>query len=101
MEYLLTMFMMEEIPCAIENNSVRQLEVISGTFNAEYGQALSGVVNIVTQDGSQKFEGTVSAYIGNYFTTHTDIFWNLNKVNLEGPKDLQFSLAVLQKFLII
>jgi len=77
----------------IENNSVRQLEVISGTFNAEYGQALSGVVNIVTQDGSQKFEGTVSAYIGNYFTTHTDIFWNLNNVNLEGPKDLQFSLS--------
>ncbi len=78
----------------VENNSIRQLEVISGTFNAEYGQALSGIVNIVTQEGSSsKLEGNVSAYIGNYFTTNKDIFWNLNKVNANGPRDLQFSLS--------
>ena len=52
----------------IENGSVRELEVISGTFNAEYGQAMSGVVNIVTKEGNQKFEGGVSAYFGNYLT---------------------------------
>lgn len=34
----------------IEQNMVSSLEVISGVFNAEYGQALSGVVNIVTKD---------------------------------------------------
>ncbi len=50
----------------IENGSVRELEVISGTFNAEYGQAMSGIVNIVTKEGSQKYEGNVSAYFGNY-----------------------------------
>ena len=77
----------------VENNSVRQLEVISGTFNAEYGQALSGVVNIVTKDGSQKFEGTASAYLGNFFTSHNNIFWNLEEVNANGPKDFQFSLS--------
>src|SRR3989339_1299683 len=64
----------------IENNSIRQLEVISGTFNAEYGQALSGVVNIVTEDGSEKFEGNISAYLGSYFTQRNDIFWNLNNI---------------------
>ena len=77
------------ISLRVENNSIRQLEVISGTFNAEYGQALAGVVNIVTQDGSQKFEGSASAYVGNFLTNHTDLFWNLNKVNFEGPKDFQ------------
>ncbi len=77
----------------VENNSVRELEVISGTFNAEYGKALSGVVNIVTKDGTQKYEGFASAYIGNYFTTHNDIFYNLNKFNTAGPKDLQFGLS--------
>ena len=51
----------------VENTSIRQMEVISGTFNAEYGQAMSGIVNIVTQDGSQKFEGTVNGYIGKLF----------------------------------
>lgn len=34
----------------IEQNMVSSLEVISGVFNAEYGQAMSGVVNIVTKD---------------------------------------------------
>jgi outer membrane receptor protein involved in Fe transport len=77
----------------VENNAVRQLEVISGTFNAEYGSALSGVVNIVTKEGSQQFEGSVQGWVGNYFTTHSDIFYNLNKVNLTGPRDFQFSLS--------
>ncbi|MCW8848439.1 MAG: TonB-dependent receptor [Melioribacteraceae bacterium] len=52
----------------IENGSVRELEVISGTFNAEYGQAMSGIVNIVTKEGSQKFEGSITGYFGNYLT---------------------------------
>lgn len=34
----------------VEQNMVSSLEVISGVFNAEYGQALSGVVNIITKD---------------------------------------------------
>ena len=77
----------------VENNSIRQLEVISGTFNAEYGSAMSGIVNIVTKEGSQKYEGYASAYVGNYFTSHSDIFYNLNKANLKGPKDFQFNFS--------
>lgn len=77
----------------IENNSIRQMEVISGTFNAEYGQAMSGIVNIVTQEGGERFQGNVSGYIGNYFTNHTNIFQNVNKVNLDGPRDVQFSIS--------
>ena len=34
----------------IENNSIQELQFISGTFNAEYGQAMSGIVNIITKD---------------------------------------------------
>lgn len=81
------------VSVTVENNSIRQLEVISGTFNAEYGSALSGVVNIVTKEGSQKFEGFASAYVGNYFTQNKDIFYNLNKVNFAGPRDLQFNFS--------
>ncbi len=77
----------------VENNSIGQLEVISGTFNAEYGQAMSGVVNIITKDGGINYEGSVSSYMGNYFTNATDIFLNLNKINLSGPKDFRFNLS--------
>ena len=37
----------------VEQNMVSSLEVISGVFNAEYGQAMSGVVNIVTKGVSR------------------------------------------------
>ncbi|MBN2355111.1 carboxypeptidase-like regulatory domain-containing protein, partial [candidate division KSB1 bacterium] len=33
----------------LQRNSIEEVEVISGTFNAEYGQAMSGVVNIVSK----------------------------------------------------
>ncbi|MBM4170464.1 MAG: TonB-dependent receptor [Ignavibacteria bacterium] len=83
----------------VENSSIRQMEIISGTFNAEYGQAMSGIVNIVTKDGGAKFEGNVSAYVGNYFTTRKEIFQNLNKFNMDGPRDVQFSLSGPTKIL--
>lgn len=77
----------------VENSSVRQMEVISGTFNAEYGQALSGVVNIVTQSGSDKFEGYVTGYVGSYFTNHSDIFRNLDKPWDLAQRNLQLTLS--------
>ncbi len=41
----------------INNDAIQEMSLLSGTFNAEYGNALSGVVNIVTRDGSDKFAG--------------------------------------------
>ncbi|MFA5834087.1 MAG: TonB-dependent receptor [Bacteroidota bacterium] len=76
-----------------ENASVREMEVISGTFNAEYGQAMSGVVNIVTQDGSSDVHGSLGAYLGDYLTNHADVFENLDKLNLLRTKNYQFSLS--------
>ena len=36
----------------LEVEAVQDLEVITGTFNAEYGNAMSGIVNAVTKDGA-------------------------------------------------
>lgn len=65
----------------VENNAIQELSVISGTFNAEYGQAMSGIVNIVTKEGSDKLEGNLSAYTGDYLSTNDDIFWNVDAFN--------------------
>lgn len=59
---------------AIENNSVEELQVVTGAFNAEYGQAMSGIVNVVTRDGSNEYSGTFSGFAGDYASTNTDIF---------------------------
>ena len=45
-----------------EINSIEEVQVITGTFNAEYGEALSGVVNQVTKIAGDKFDGNVSFY---------------------------------------
>ncbi len=41
----------------INLSSIQELEIITGGFNAEYGQAQSGVFNITTKEGSQHFSG--------------------------------------------
>ncbi len=64
----------------VENSSIRQMEVISGAFNAEYGQAMSGVVNIVTSEGASAFHGSISAYAGDFVTSHTDVFQHLDEL---------------------
>jgi len=48
----------------VEQNMVSSLEVISGVFNAEYGQAMSGVVNIVTKGVSREWSGNFLGYAG-------------------------------------
>jgi len=53
----------------VENAAVQELQVISGTFNAEYGQAMSGVVNIVTKQGGSDYKGQISVYAGDYLSS--------------------------------
>jgi outer membrane receptor protein involved in Fe transport len=67
-------------------NVVQELQVVSGAFNAEYGQAMSGLVNIVTKDGGDQLSGAVTAYAGNYFTNRSNLFWNVSD-NLWNTSD--------------
>jgi len=43
----------------VDKYAIEELQVLTGGFNAEYGQALSGVVNIVTKEGGDKIKGRV------------------------------------------
>ncbi|PID81282.1 hypothetical protein CSA17_05510 [bacterium DOLJORAL78_65_58] len=44
----------------IDPSIINEIEVLTGGFNAEYGQAVSGVVKVSTKEGSDRFEGRVS-----------------------------------------
>lgn len=68
-----------------ETNAIQELEIISGTFNAEYGQALSGVVNQITKEGGGRLQADISAYTGDYLSAHTDLFPNIRRVR---PQDV-------------
>ena len=45
----------------IQLDSVEELVINRGGFNAQYGEAMSGVVNIVTREGSGALSGTLRA----------------------------------------
>ncbi len=46
---------------SINKDAIQEMSLLSGTFNAEYGDALSGVVNVVTRDGTDEFTGKLEA----------------------------------------
>jgi outer membrane receptor protein involved in Fe transport len=77
----------------LETETVEDLEVLTGTFNAEYGRAMSGVVNAVTKDGGIDFEGSVSFGGAAYPTSHNNIFFGLDKGDYIRNKDYKINLS--------
>ena len=77
----------------VEAEVVEELEIITGTFNAEYGRAMSGIVNAVTKEGSDKFHGSFLSSYANYYTAHNDIFIGLDNSEIDRKKDNKFQLS--------
>ncbi|HMN16296.1 MAG TPA: TonB-dependent receptor [Ignavibacteriaceae bacterium] len=66
----------------LASNAVQEASVSTGTFSAEFGNALSGVVNYVTKEGSDKYTFSIRGYGGDYVTSRTDFFTNLDKIDV-------------------
>ena len=76
----------------IENDNIQELQVISGTFNAEYGKALTGVVNMITKDGGNQFEGSVHTYAGDYLS-NDPLYNDLDSFNSQNDQSISGSLS--------
>lgn len=77
----------------VSTNSIKELQVVSGAFNAEFGQAMSGIVNIVTKDGNDNFSGSLQTYVGDYASTKEDKFWNIKDINPAAIRNFEGSLS--------
>jgi outer membrane receptor protein involved in Fe transport len=66
----------------LASNAVQEVSVSTGTFSAEFGNALSGVVNYVTKEGSNDFTFSIRAYAGEYATSRTDLFTNIDDIDI-------------------
>ena len=71
-------------------NAIEEVEVITGGFNAEFGQATSGIVNVKTREGGQKYSGSISYkrdYLGDKSSYHV---FNIDIVegNFSGPEPI-------------
>jgi len=76
----------------VENESIQELQVISGTYNAEYGNAMSGIVNIVTKEGAPEYHGSLAAYLGDYISGDTKLYRNIDDINPFHERNLQLNL---------
>jgi hypothetical protein len=47
----------------LPNEFIQETEVITGGYNAEFGRATGGIVNVVTKQGSDEFHGSVFGYL--------------------------------------
>jgi len=43
----------------IDVNMIQELSVLTGGFNAEYGEAMSGIINITTKEGTPTYSGKI------------------------------------------
>jgi len=70
----------------INNDAIQQMSLLSGTFNAEYGNALSGVVNIVTRDGPDELSGKLELRSSEFgIKRYTDLHQLRINGSLGGP----------------
>ncbi|PID59340.1 MAG: hypothetical protein CR986_06235 [Ignavibacteriae bacterium] len=62
----------------VATNAVQEVSVSTGTFSAEFGNALSGVVNYVTKEGSDKYSFSLRGYTGEYLSSRDELFYNVD-----------------------
>jgi len=71
---------------------VESVELLTGAFNAEYGQAQSGVVNVVTRSGGDNYKGGIEyktdewKALGESYNTHYSSFY------IGGPEAITHQL---------
>ena len=56
----------------ISTNAIEQMEVITGGFNAEHGDAQSGIINLITKAGTHKLKGRFRYRVGQWGQHHGD-----------------------------
>ena len=61
---------------------ITEMAMMTGAFNAEYGEAMSGVINIVTKEGGSDYEGRVRFRTDKYVNYHE--YESVDKFLLDG-----------------
>lgn len=76
----------------MSSNSLEEVEVITGGYNAEYGQATSGVVNVRTKEGKYNDLNFYFSYKRDNFGVNKNSGTSFNtdilEMNLSGPEPI-------------
>lgn len=70
----------------IGNDAIEELKFMTGTFNAEYGNAMSGIVNVVTKEGGTEYSGGAEIKTTEFgVSPYSDYDYNYLSARLSGP----------------
>lgn len=78
----------DNTPLAVGRNAVEEVNVITGGFSAEYGQAESGVINIISREGAASFGGSVQLISDAPMPRGSDFGYNELSLEAGGPLSL-------------
>lgn len=77
----------------LDRSVLQEVQVIQGTFDAEYGQAMSGVVNAVLRTGDDdRYEFSAEVFMGDHFSPGND------STVIHSPFDSQRRTVALHPF---
>jgi hypothetical protein len=72
----------------VSNSLIQEIAVLTGGFGAEYGNVLSGVINVTTKDGTDMYSGAIEVitdeFTGDWIKT-TSKGYNLYNFSFGGP----------------
>ncbi len=79
----------------IDRSLIEEVEIVSGTFDAEYGQAMSGVVNVVLRSGREdRFEWSTEVYTGDYYSPDKKKYYpHIDRFNPKAIQNFQLNLS--------
>ncbi|MBK7107353.1 MAG: TonB-dependent receptor [Ignavibacteriae bacterium] len=77
----------------VATNAVQEVSVSTGTFGAEFGNALSGVVNYVTKEGGDKYSFSLRGYTGEYLSSNKELFKNIEDFDPLNRKRVEFTFG--------
>jgi outer membrane receptor protein involved in Fe transport len=72
------------------NDFIEEIEVITGGYNAEYGRATGGVVNVVTKSGSNEFKGSIFGTMQPGFLTRATETTPINASSIDYKGDTAY-----------
>ncbi len=77
----------------LATNAVQEVSISSGTFSAEYGNALSGLVNYVTKEGGNNISFSLRGYAGDYVSSKTDLYKNIDNIDVLNRARLEATIG--------
>jgi outer membrane receptor protein involved in Fe transport len=84
----------------LDRSLLEEVQVIGGTFDAEYGQAMGGVVNAVLRSGGERYEWDAEAFAGGfYYGGNTNSLFGFGRpVNPRRIEPFEFRPADVQNY---